>query len=185
MLKKGIPSSEKSLLLLRKLGIDEKVIEHSIAVRRTSLEIAERIEENGVGVNVKLVEAGALLHDIGRSKVHGIEHGRVGGEILRELGYPDSLARIAETHVLCGVSNENESELSATGEQDSNPARLEEKIVCYADKTTLENKRTTLAKRFSKWFRQYGRNPMLMRAYLHSKEIEAELNSLLSRKRSD
>jgi uncharacterized protein len=185
MSKKGIPSSEKSLLLLRKLGTDEKVIEHSLAVRRTSLEIAKRIKENGVDVDMKLVEAGALLHDIGRSKVHGIEHGRVGGEMLRELGYPDSLARIAETHVLCGVLNNNERELSATGGQNSSPARLEEKIVCYADKTTLENKKTTLAKRFGKWFRQYGENPMLMRAYLHSKEIETELNSLLSRKRSD
>jgi uncharacterized protein len=181
--KKGIPSREECILLLWKLGVNEKLIEHTKAVSRNALEIAERIEKNGVSVDTKLVEAGGLLHDIGRSKVHGLEHGVVGGTILRELGYPASLARIAETHVLCGVIDEKPEEKNVSGEKDHTPNALEEKIVCYADKITVEKKKTTLEKRFDKWFRQYGRTPFLERAFQRSKEIEAELNSLLSKKR--
>ena len=183
MAKKEIPSREECVLLLRKLGVDEKLIEHTKAVSKNALEIAERIKKNGVTVDTKLVEAGGLLHDIGRSKVHGLEHGLVGGTILRELGYPDSLARIAETHVLCGIIDEKPDEKNVSGAQDHTPSALEEKIVCYADKITVEKKKTTLDRRFDKWFQQYGRSPFLERAYARSKGIETELNSLLSKKR--
>jgi uncharacterized protein len=182
MSRKGIPSREECLLLLRKLGVDERLIEHTKAVSRDALEIAHRIKRNGVNVDLKLVEAGGLLHDVGRTKVHGLEHGLVGGKILRKLGYPDSLARIAETHVLCGVIDEEPNKADTSGDRDPTPRALEEKIVCYADKITAEKKKTTLEKRFDKWFRQYGRTSFLERAFLRSKEIEAELNSLLSKK---
>jgi uncharacterized protein len=181
MLKGGIPGKRECLTLLRQLGVDEKIVKHSVAVSRASLEIAGRIKKNGVNVDINLVEVAALLHDIGRSKVHGIEHGRAGGEILRKLGYSDSLARIAETHVLCGVLSEKSSQPSNIKTNDSSTMTIEEKIVCYADKITLENRRTTLKDRFDKWFRQYGRSPILTRAFNRSKQIETELNLLGSR----
>lgn len=183
-LKRDIPSRESCLRLVRRIGLDQNVIEHSIAVSRTSLEIASRMCENGVNVDVNLVEAGALLHDIGRAKVHGIAHGRVGAELLRELGYPDSLARIAETHVLCGVLTDKTNQESNAQEKNRTTMTTEEKIVCYADKITFENRRTTLGERYDKWFRKYGRNSTLTRAFNRSKEIETELNSLSSQKQS-
>jgi len=179
-LKMDVPSRESCLRLLRETGVDEKVIEHSIAVSRTSMEIAKKMRENGVKVDVSLVEAGALLHDIGRAKVHGIAHGRVGTEILRKLGYGDSLARIAGSHVLCGVLADKAGKQSITSKDDSVSMTIEEKIVCYADKITLENRRTTLKERYDRWFRKYGENSTLTRAFNRSKEIETELNHLLA-----
>jgi uncharacterized protein len=183
MSKKGIPTRDECILLLKKLGVDERIIEHTKAVSRVALEIAKGIKKNGVNVDTKLVEAGGLLHDIGRSKVHGLEHGVAGGTILRELGYSDSLARIADTHVLCGVVDEDPNQEGEAEAKDHTPRSLEEKIVCYADKITVEKKRTTLERRFDKWFQQYGRTPFLERAYSRSKGIETELNSLLSKKK--
>jgi uncharacterized protein len=184
-LKRGIPSREGSLSLLRRVGLDQRVIQHSIAVSRTSLEIANKMHKNGVNVDINLVEAGALLHDIGRSRAHGIAHGRVGAELLRELGYPDALARIAESHVLCGVLTYKAGDESNTKEKSRTPMTVEEKIVCYADKITLENKRTTLRERYDRWFRKYGKNSTLTRAFYRSKEIETELDSLSSQKQSN
>jgi len=181
-LRRGIPNKEECLLLLRRLGLNEKTVQHSIAVSKTSLEIAERIRKNGVSVDLNLVEAGALLHDIGRHKVHGIEHGQVGEETLLSLGYPDSLARIAKKHVLCGMLPSAKDEDRQTGKNNDPEMTLEEKIVCYADKITLENKRTTLDERFGKWFRKYGKSAALSRALQHSKDIESELNIFISRK---
>ncbi|WXG43214.1 MAG: HDIG domain-containing metalloprotein [Promethearchaeati archaeon SRVP18_Atabeyarchaeia-1] len=181
-MKRGIPSRESCLRLLRKVGLDSKIIEHSTVVARTSLEIATRMCQNGVSVDTALVEAGALLHDIGRSRVHGIAHGKVGAQMLRELGYPDCLARIAETHVLCGVLADKSDLESESNEEKPVSMKMEEKIVCYADKTTSENGRTTVRERYDKWFRKYGRNSTLTRAFNRTKEIETELNSLISRK---
>jgi uncharacterized protein len=180
MSKGKLPKKRECLLLLRQLGVDENVVKHSIAVSVTSLEIANKIKIRGMDVDTNLVEVAALLHDVGRSKAHGIEHGRVGGEILRRLGYPDSLARIAESHVLCGAYTEESSSPSSSRKDRPAAMTIEEKIVCYSDKITLENKRTTLEDRFDKWFRQYGRSPMLTRAFNRSKEIETELNQLAS-----
>ena len=177
---RGIPSRDNSLHLLGRVGLDQKVIDHSIAVSKTSVEIATRMRKNGVNVDVELVEAGALLHDIGRAKVHGIAHGRVGAEMLRELGYPELLARIAETHVLCGVLSDRNEQKSNDQKQNHTLMTIEEKIVCYADKITLENRKTTLMERYDRWFKRYGRNSTLTRAFNRSKEIETELNSLTS-----
>jgi hypothetical protein len=100
--------------------------------------------------------------------------------MLRELGYPDALARIAETHVLCGVLSDRTDQESNGQEQNRAPMTIEEKIVCYADKITLENRKTTLRERYDRWFRKYGMNSTLTRSFNRSKEIESELKSLTS-----
>ena len=173
------------MLLLRRLGLSEKTVRHSMAVSKTSLEIAEKIRKKGVSVDLNLVEAGALLHDIGRHRVHGIEHGQAGEETLLRLGYPGPLARIAKKHVLCGMLPSAKDEDRQNGENNDPEMTLEEKIVCYADKITQENKRTTLEERFGKWFRKYGKSATLSRALQHSKDIESELNGLISGKETE
>jgi uncharacterized protein len=182
-LKRGIPNRESCLRLLGRVNLDKKVIDHSIAVCRTSVDIATRMRKNGVNIDIGLVEAGALLHDIGRAKVHGIAHGRAGAKMLRELGYPEPLARIAETHVLCGVLSYQTDKESSDQNQNRSLMTIEEKVVCYADKITLENRKTTLRERYDRWFKKYGRNSTLTRAFNRSKEIESELNSLTSQER--
>ncbi|MFO7903160.1 MAG: HDIG domain-containing protein, partial [Pirellulaceae bacterium] len=48
----------------------KKVINHCKAVRDVAVRIAEKAD-----ADIKLVEAGALLHDIGRGKTHSMNHG--------------------------------------------------------------------------------------------------------------
>jgi len=125
-------------LLKLKFTSQPHVIEHSIAVSRKAVEIAERIKKKGVNVDVRLVKIGGLLHDIGRSVTHGIKHGYYGSLILRSLGCY-KLARIAERHIGAGITKE-EAEKLGLPKRDFIPKTLEEKIVAYADKfvgTTL------------------------------------------------
>lgn len=124
---KTLPTSDQCLMLLRKHGCSDEVIDHCLAVRDLAVAIARKAH-----ADVPLVEVGALLHDIGRCTTHGIAHGVEGGRIARKLGLPESLVLIIERHVGAGIPK---SEASKHGlpVQDFLPQTLEEKIVCHAD----------------------------------------------------
>jgi uncharacterized protein len=87
----------------------------------------------GFGVDLGLVEAGALLHDLGRSVTHGVEHGAVGGEVARGLGLPLAVVRIVERHVGAGIPAVEAVEMGLPVGVYV-PESWEEKVVCYADK---------------------------------------------------
>jgi uncharacterized protein len=97
------------------------------------MRIALVYKAKGYKVDVRLVEAGALLHDLGRGQTHGIEHGFVGGQTARRLGMPMELAHIIERHVGAGLTTD-EARRNNLPRGSYVPETLEEKIVCYADK---------------------------------------------------
>ncbi len=124
---KAIPNQQTCLSLLQQYGCSQKVISHCQAVRDIALAIAKR-----TNANMRLVEAGALLHDIGRSKTHGIFHAVEGARIARELELPDALVLIIERHIGAGLPKEEAKKLGLP-EKEYIPQTLEEKIVCHAD----------------------------------------------------
>ena len=95
--------------------------------------IGGELVDAGFDVDLALVEAGALLHDLGRSVTHGIGHGAVGGELARGLGLPLAVVRIIERHVGAGIPADEALELGLPVGVYV-PDSLEEKLVCYADK---------------------------------------------------
>jgi len=123
---------EDALRALREAGCSKEVISHCIAVERLAMKIADEIVENGHKVDKKLVSIGALVHDIGRSQTHGIEHGIKGAEILRKIGMK-KLAKFAERHIGAGIPAD-ESEAIGLPKRNYLPRTIEEKIVAYADK---------------------------------------------------
>lgn len=125
--------------LLLKYKLPKNVIAHSRKVGGIALRVASELMRNGYAVDLELVERGALLHDIGRSVTHGLEHGYFGGKILRKEGESEAVARIVERHVLGGISRE-EAERMGLPAKDFIPETIEEKIVCYADKLSDKNK---------------------------------------------
>lgn len=119
--------SREAFSLLKKYGATESVITHIKKVRDYALEIAACND-----CNIELVEAGAILHDIGRSRTHGIEHAIVGAEILRKEGVDERIVRIVERHIGAGLTKE-ESAYLGLPPKDNIPETIEEKIVCHAD----------------------------------------------------
>ena len=84
-------------------------------------------------MNGSLIETAAVLHDIGRSKTHSLDHGLLGGEMIAERGLSEDLRRAVERHVGAGIGKEEAFRLGL-GDRDLIPETIEEKIVCYADK---------------------------------------------------
>ncbi|MHC1610768.1 MAG: TIGR00295 family protein [Candidatus Methanospirareceae archaeon] len=124
--------------LLRAVGCNEGIIKHCNAVAELALEIARRHRNT---VNEELILRGALLHDIGRTRSHGVDHGFVGGEIARELGLEESLVRIIQRHVGAGITAEEAKEVGLPP-VDLIPETMEEKIVAHADNLIDSGKRT-------------------------------------------
>jgi uncharacterized protein len=133
--------SGECIRLLRAVGCDGEVIKHCTAVAELALEIAHRHYNT---VNEELIFRGALLHDIGRARSHGIDHGFVGGEMARELGLEENLVRIIQRHVGAGIAAEEAKEVGLPS-VDFMPETMEEKIVAHADNLIEGWMRTSIA----------------------------------------
>lgn len=132
-----------------KYGLPENVRKHCIEVAKLALEIAEKAKAKGYDVDVEAVKLGALLHDIGRAKTHGLEHFVVSGEILRKEGVDEKIVKIAERHFSCGITAE-EAKALGLPERDFMPESLEEKIVAFADNLIFDRDRASFEEFFEK-----------------------------------
>ncbi len=130
-----IPSYDECIELLKTNGCSKEVISHCLAVRNIAVKIAKK-----ANANIELVEAGALLHDIGRSKTHGLKHIVEGSKIAKKLGLPEELVLIIERHIGAGIPLEEAKKLGLP-KKDFIPKTLEEKIVCHADNLIDNSKR--------------------------------------------
>ena len=101
-----LPTKAEALDILVAAGCSNRVIKHCNVVSDFSVRIAEAFRMRGIPVNVRLVEIGGLLHDVGRSKTHTVDHGLTGGKIARSLRLPNSVVRIIERHVGGGIPRE-------------------------------------------------------------------------------
>ena len=171
-----LPDRDWAINLLRMLKIQPSVRRHSEKVADKALEIANKITK--VEVDKNLIEIGALLHDIGRTKTHGFKHALIGGKILREKGFSDKLAKICETHILGGLDVEDAKRFGLP-EKDFLPVSLEEKIICLADKHMAGTREVTIKERFNRWFQKYGKSQILLKSMKRIEEIQNEIESLM------
>ena len=123
---------DEYLPFLKEAGCDPGVIEHCLVVRDVAVRIASDIVNAGTDVDTCLVAAGAVLHDIGRSKTHGMAHADEGGVICRSLGIDERVCLIVERHIGAGLKADERAKLGLRP-VDRVPETLEEKIVAHAD----------------------------------------------------
>jgi uncharacterized protein (TIGR00295 family) len=139
-----IPAPDKCIEILKIAGCSKEVINHCIAVRDIAVKIAKKAD-----ANIKLVEIGSLLHDIGRSKTHGIRHAVEGVKIAKKLNLDKSIIRIIECHIGAGILSKDAKKLGLP-KKNYLPISLEEKIVCHADNLVNGNKKQPVEKEVEK-----------------------------------
>lgn len=148
---------------------------HCLNVSKVAVKLAERVNAKGIPVDIKLVEIGSLLHDIGRSETHNIDHSAVGGKIARELGLPEPLARIIDRHIGAGIPGEEARRLGLP-EGEYVPETVEEKIVAYADKLICGSKVVDISVTIKDFADKLGRShPSIARL----KELHEEMLGFL------
>lgn len=129
-----LPNEKACLEILKEEGCSDKVIRHCCFVNTVATFIAKSC--NG---DIELVNAGSWLHDVGRSRTHGVKHVSEGVAIARARNLPEPLVNVISCHIAAGFTNE---EARALGLPEGNymPQSLEEKIVCHADNLVGDDK---------------------------------------------
>jgi uncharacterized protein len=121
-------------------------------------------------VDLELVRIGALLHDIGRCQTGGIDHGVVGGQILRSYGIDERLVRIAERHVGAGITD-GEARRLRFPPGNYMPKSIEEKIVAAVDNLIEHTSRINIERAVENFHRKLGDHPSIDRI----KRLHAEV----------
>jgi len=170
-----LPSPLECIKLLEKYNCSKEVIAHSKAVRDISLRIAKK-----AGADLKIVEVGALLHDIGRSRTHGISHAVEGVKIAKKIGLPIEIIKIIERHIGAGLSRDEAKKLGLP-EKEYIPETLEEKVVCHADNLIDDCKKQRIEfeveKAVKKGQKEYARRLVKLHKEL-SKICKIDLNDI-------
>lgn len=114
-------------------------LDHCRRVSEYAREIASRISQRGIAINIHIAMLGGLLHDLAvphveRGEILPIQHGYVAGQLLRNRGLV-RLARIAECHIGSGITaQEIANNDLPLPHQNFLPQSIEEKVVTFADK---------------------------------------------------
>jgi len=143
----NIPSRDECYQLIREMNMLEHIAVHSLQVSRVAALLASGLRKRGNGLNEKLVQASALLHDItkARSFKTGELHSDTGCRYLTDRGYPE-VGDIVRQHVRLDVYFESDSPTEA-------------EIVNYADKRVLHDKIVPLQERMEYILQRYGSSP--------------------------
>jgi uncharacterized protein len=164
-----------AIKILEESGCAPNVIQHCKTVAKLAVEIAEILQRKGFNVDLELVEIGALLHDVGRSKTHSVNHAIVGAEIAKSSDLPDAIVRIVERHVGGGIPPD-EAERLGWPRKSYMPETLEERIVAYADKLIEGTHKVPINRTIASFSRKLGRNhPSIARLKALDKEFQALL----------
>ncbi len=138
-----LPSREQALRILKEEHCSKKVIAHCEAVSKLAKETAETCRKKGLSIDVEVVEIGGLLHDVGRSRTHSVNHALVGAEIAQAKGLPESIISIIKCHIGGGITPVEARRLGWPRD-DYVPRTLEQKIVSYADKLVEVSERVPI-----------------------------------------
>lgn len=112
----------------KELECTDYIIDHCKVVYERSKDITKHYDN----VDLDLIKAGCMLHDVGRTITNGIEHAYLGADLLRQINVDEKICLITERHIGAGITRE---EAKSLGLPDRNyvPKTLEEKIVAHAD----------------------------------------------------
>jgi len=154
-------SPEQALQILEDAGCSRSVVEHCIAVSEFATEIGKKLVDNGKELDLQLIKIGGLLHDLGRTKTHGIRHAIEGASIAKEIGLENSVVEIIKKHIGAGITVDEAQKLGLP-EDNYIPQTIEEKIVAHADNLVKGTRRISLEEKIS----------LMQKSKVHSRAIE-------------
>jgi uncharacterized protein len=160
-----IPSRTECFELHKQFEMPAHISRHSLMVAEIGLFIAKRFNLNNSRLDLRLIEAAALLHDVGKmlSLKTGENHAKLGARMLNGFVAPE-VAGIVEEHIHLDSS------------QVAGPI-TESLIVNYSDKRVKHDKVVSIEERYEDLIERYAKGPSQV---LHLRE-KLELYSVLEK----
>ncbi len=142
-----IPTRNECLSLMHETSMPLHIQKHCLMVTAIAVYLGARLKDNGIELNMELIEAGALLHDIAKpqSLTTGERHNELGAKMVLDWGYLQ-IAPIVREHVFLDMER-------ATG------PFTEALIVNYSDKRVKHDRIVTLEERFEDLIVRYTKTP--------------------------
>ena len=139
-----IPDRAACRAELEREQVPEHICRHSEQVARVTLSLARALNGGGHCLDMALLEAGALLHDIRKfhTVTEGGNHAKLGARWALEHGYGE-VAPLIERHVALGL-------------WDPRGPVTEAELVNYADKRVRHTELVSLDERFEDLLQRYG-----------------------------
>ena len=123
-----IPTPDECEAILDELQVFANIVRHGRRVAEVAEKLTVQLNDAGLHLNVALVKAAAILHDLAKGRP---DHAREGERILEDLGFPE-VARVVGLHMDCDF--------------EKNAALDEAAIVYLADKL-VQGDRIVIARR--------------------------------------
>ena len=152
-----IPTSKTCEQLWVDRKLSDELKNHLIAVANLSVRIGTGLNQKGFSLNIPLIEAAALLHDISKGEFH---HERKCAETLEALGFSEH-APIVKAHMR--LPREFEGKIS------------ELTVVFLADKLIIGSKAAALEKRYAEKMLLYRGDPEALQVIREQLEISRNL----------
>jgi 5'-deoxynucleotidase YfbR-like HD superfamily hydrolase len=145
-----LPTEEQCFVYFDEYKVPRNIYDHCLRVKKLAVLIAEKLNHNGVNINVPLVRCGALLHDLFKvvalkdlspNSYHSYKFSEEETEMWKKLR--DKYPQMYEGEVAYIVFNKDFPELALLLKNVSDPKldnrSWEEDIVHYADWRTLKS----------------------------------------------
>jgi len=140
----NIPTQKECYALTQEMGMMDHIVDHSEQVCHVAVCLADKLIRKGIDLNLKLIRASALLHDITKTRSFSTNenHAETGGEFLRERGFTE-VGHIIAQHVKLDTYVASSSPMEA-------------EIVNYADKRVLHDQIVSLTDRMAYILERYA-----------------------------
>jgi len=137
-----IPTVRECMTLMRKtFAVEKPILDHCQKVARVALRLGRELITAGHQIDLELVAAASLLHDLARKES---DHAARGAQTLNEMGFP-AVAEIVGSHIDIRISDEE-------------PISARE-IVYLADKLVQGDQIVLMEKRFREKMEHYANVP--------------------------
>lgn len=162
-----VPGIHQCNELMTRVQLPPHIQQHSLCVAQVSVFLGRHLNRNSVRLDLELLVAAALLHDIAKGICidSGCSHAALGAEMLCDWGYPQ-LAPIVAEHVFISPA--------------AVAAPINESLVVnYADKRVRHTDIVDLDRRFADLIRRYAKNQQHEQAFHTKLELYRQLERRL------
>ena len=167
----NIPTQKECYGLIQEMGMMDHIVDHSEQVCRVAVCLVDKLNHKGIDLNLELIRASALLHDITKTRSFRTKenHAETGGKFLQERGFIE-VGHVIAQHVKLD-----------TYVASSSPVEAE--IVNYADKRVLHDQIVSLKDRMAYILERYAdgmeSRERILGLWAKSKDLEKRIFSYL------